>query len=151
MAIPAGLLLGNISGLPPFLCNSNYPHEGIVTLAHCAAPRKMDGKHYEPTRIMTHFESDFGAAPKTDMRLGQKVTCMITDFAAEQWTGACGEIVENPFLPICRTQIEVRLPVDSRHLAEQMCGFHWMLSYGDYLREIGYALHRTKIAWQRLA
>ncbi len=151
VAIPAGLLLGNISGLPPFLCNPNFPHQGIMTLAHCAGPRKMDGKNYEPVRIMTHFESDYGAAPKIDLKLGQELTCLITDFAAEKWQGVSGEIIENPFMPICRTQIEVRFPVDTAMLAEKMRGFHWMLGYGNYLREAGYALRRTAIDWERLS
>jgi hypothetical protein len=71
VVIPSGLLLADISGLPVFLNDPTYPHDGIITLAHCTAPRKMDGKTLEPTRIMTHFESDYGAAPKVDMRLGQ--------------------------------------------------------------------------------
>ena len=32
-----------------------------------------------------------------------------------------------------------------------MRGFHWMMVYGDYLREIGYALTKTKVGWETLA
>jgi hypothetical protein len=31
-----------------------------------------------------------------------------------------------------------------------MPGFHWMTSYGNYLREIGYALKRVPIQWEVL-
>ena len=48
--IPAGILLHHIAGKPVFLHNSTFPHKGIVTCAHCTAPRRMDGKHYEPAR-----------------------------------------------------------------------------------------------------
>jgi hypothetical protein len=32
-----------------------------------------------------------------------------------------------------------------------MPGFHWMTCYGDYTREIGYALKKIPIAWEPLA
>ena len=150
VVIPSGLLMANISGLPPFLLNPTYPHDGIMTMAHCTAPRKMDGKNLEPARIVTHFESDFGAAPKVNMRIGQKLTLVGTDFAAKHWIGCSGRIVGHPFLPICRSQIEVQFECDSALLAERMQGFHWMIIYGSYLREIGYALKRTAIEFESL-
>ena len=30
-------------------------------------------------------------------------------------------------------------------LAEEMKGFHWMMSYGSYLRECGYALKKMGV------
>ena len=38
---PPGVLLHHISGKPSFVSNSHFPHHGMLTLAHCAAPRKM--------------------------------------------------------------------------------------------------------------
>jgi hypothetical protein len=70
VVIPSGILLANISGKPVFLNDPTYPHDGIITLAHCTAPRRMDGQKMEPARILTHFESDYGAAPKVEMGLG---------------------------------------------------------------------------------
>ncbi len=150
VVIPSGILLANISGRPAFLQDPTYPHNGIITLAHCTGPRKMDGQTLEPVKIMTHFESDYGAAPKVNMRKGQRVTMIAPDFKAERWMGLSGEIVDHPLLPICRSQIDVRFDVESRLVAERMPGFHWMLVYGDYVRETGYALKRTPIAWDPL-
>ncbi len=150
VVIPAGILLGNISGRPPFLHNPTYPHDGIITLAHCTAPRKMDGKKLEPVRIVTHFESDFGAAPKVDMHKGQELTIINADFKAERWLGLSAKIVGHEFLPICRTQIDAAFKCDGEVLAEKMRGFHWMLVYGDYLREVGYAMKRLPIEWELL-
>jgi len=150
VVIPSGILLANISGRPVFLNDPTYAHDGVITLAHCTAPRKMDGESLEPARILTHFESDYGAAPKVEMRKGQEVTMIIPDFAAERWVGLAGEVVDSPFLPICRSQIDVRFSVDSDRLNAATPGFHWMLGYGDYLREVGYALKRTPIEWECL-
>jgi hypothetical protein len=150
VVIPSGILLSNISGRPPFLNDPTYPHDGVITLAHCTGPRKMDGKNLEAARIMTHFESDYGATPKVEMHNGQVVTNIAPDFAAERWLGLSGEIVDHPFLPICRAQIDVRFKADSQVVAERMPGFHWMTVYGDYLREVGYALKRTPIKWDCL-
>lgn len=150
VVIPAGILFANISGKPAFLNDPTYPHQGVITVAHCTAPRRMDGKNLEPVRIVTHFESDYGAAPKVEMRKGQKVTNIIPDFKAELFTGFVGEIVGNPFLPICRAQIEVAYAVSDDLIAQNMPGFHWITGYGDYTREIGYALKKIPIEWVRM-
>ena len=150
VVIPAGMLLVTISGRPLFFNDPTYPHDGIITLAHCTGPRKMDGKNLEPARIMTHFESDYGAAPKVEMRKGQIVTNVIPDFKAEHFVGLTGEIVDHPLLPICRDQIDIRFKCDSLLLAQRMPGFHWMTIYGDYLREVGYALKKIPIGWESL-
>lgn len=150
VAIPAGVLLANIAGRPVFLNDPTYPHDGLITLAHCTAPRRLDGRQLEPARILTHFESDYGAAPKVEMARGQVVTNLLPDFRLERWVGLRGEIVDAPFLDICRSQIDVRFACDSRTLARRMPGFHWITAYGDYLRETGYALKRIPIAWEVL-
>ena len=150
VVIPAGLLQANISGKPQFMCNPTYPHDGVITLAHCTSPRKMDGKNVEPARILTHFESDYGAAPKVEMRKGQVITNIAPAFKTDRWLGLSGEIVDSPFLPICRTQIDIRLKCDGQTLAERMPGFHWMACYGDYLKEVGYAAKRLGIEWENL-
>jgi len=150
VVIPSGILLTSISGRPQFLNDPTYPHDGIITLAHCSSPRRMNGRDLEPVKLLTHFESDYGAAPKVEMRKGQKVTMVIPDFAFEKWIGLGGEIVDSPFLPICRSQIDVAYKAPDAAVADAMPGFHWELVYGDYLRETGYALRKTGIGWQVL-
>jgi len=151
VVIPSGVLLHYISGKPVFLNNPTYPHGGVITQAHCTAPRRMDGKRDEPVRILTHYESDFGAAPKVEMRKGQVITNLIPDFASRRWIGLTGEIIENPFLDICRSQMDVRLRCDSERLAREMRGFHWMTCYGDYLKETGYALGKAGVRFLNLS
>lgn len=151
VVIPSGILMSNITGKPSFLNDPTYPHAGVITLAHCTAPRRMDGAELEPARILTHFESDYGAAPKVEMRRGQIVTNIAPDFASRRWVGLVGEIADAPFLDICRTQIDVRYACDDLTLARRMPGFHWMTGYGDCSRELGYALKRVSIEWEKLA
>jgi len=150
VVIPSGVLLANISGRPVFLNDPTYPHDGIITLAHCTAPRKMDGLTSEPARILTHFESDYGAAPKVEMTKGRLTTNVAPDFGSKRWVGLRAEIVDAPFLPICRSQIDIGFKCDGRTLAKRMPGFHWMTGYGDYSRELGYALKRVGIEWDFL-
>ncbi|MCA9416750.1 MAG: sugar isomerase [Candidatus Omnitrophica bacterium] len=147
VVIPSGLLLHHISGLPVFLQDPTYPHHGTVTVAHCTAPRKMDGEHPEPTLIQTHFESDYGAAPKVEMKLGQYVTVIDPDFEDEKWLGFGGTIVDNPNMDICRAQIDIDIDGDWERLVAEMRGFHWMLCYGDFRQETGYALKKLGIDW----
>ncbi len=148
--IPSGVLLHHVASIPVFLQDPTYPHHGVVTLAHCTAPRKMDGKTLEKTKIVTHFESDYGAAPKVDMKLGQTVTVIDPDFGDERWIGFRGTIEANPFLDICRSQVDVAIEGDWRVLMRDMRGFHWMLSYGDHLKEVGYAVRKLGIDWYNL-
>ena len=151
VVIPSGILLHYLSGKPVFLNDPTYPYKNLVTLAHCTAPRKLDGKHFEPAKILTHFESDYGAAPKVEMKIGQEVTNLVPDFASKKWVGFLGTIVANPFLDICRSQIDVNIHGDTEQLLREMKGFHWMLSYGNYLRETGYALKKVGVDWVDLS
>lgn len=150
VVIPAGVLLHNISGKPVFLNDPTYPHDAIITLAHCTSPRKMNGQDLEPVRVLTHFESDYGAAPKVEFREGQKVTVIVPDFRGESWVGFKGEIAESPFYPICRSQADVRIEGDWRQLLAAMRGFHFMMGYDDYTKELGYALHKVGLQWALL-
>jgi len=148
VVIPSGILMHHIVGTPAFMNDPTWPHHGLVTLAHCTAPRKMNGKTYEPVRIMTHFESDYGAAPKVEMSKGEVVTMVVPDFASQTWVGAKGTIDAAPFHAICRSQIDVAIDGDWEKLLEDMRGFHWMLTYGDCRREVGYAIKHLGIGWE---
>ena len=150
VVIPAGILMTQIADRPQYLNDPTYPHDGLITVAHCTAPRKMNGQSLEPARIVTHFESDYGAAPKVEMKTGTKITSVIPDFLAKRYTGFVGEIADAPFLPICRSQVEVAYKVPDARIAENMPGFHWITIYGDYIRETGYALKKIPIAFENL-
>jgi hypothetical protein len=150
VTIPAGILMHYISGRPTYLCNPTYPHEGRMLFAHCAAPRRMDGKALEPVRIVTHFESDHGAATHVEFRKGQLMTIIDPDFEARRWLACTGRIVGTPFLPTCRAQVEVQLNADTREVIENLRGFHCMLAYGDHTKEVAYAAKKVGIAVQTL-
>lgn len=145
---PPGVLLRHISGKPSFVANSHYPHHGIITMAHCAAPRKMNGKDYEPTTIMTHYESDYGAATKVEYTKGQVTTNLIPNLHCTKWYGFRGMIIDSPAMQMCRSQMDVRIDGDWRKLLHDLEGFHTVICYEDYLREVGYALKKVKIDWQ---
>jgi len=150
VVIPSGILLHNISGRAVFLNDPTWAHDGIVTLAHCTAPRRMNGKDLEDALILTHFESDWGAAPKVEMKVGQELTVIDPDFNFQEWLGFRAEIEGNPFLDICRSQIDVAFSCDTDELNCRTKGFHWMACYGDYTRELEYALDKTEISWFEL-
>jgi len=151
VVVPSGILLGNITGKPVFLNDPTYPHDKTITLAHCTAPRRMDGKKLEPARLLTHFESDYGAAPKVEMLIGQPVTNIMPDFEFRRNVGLTGKIIDNPMLDICRSQIDISFDCDSKKVAEQMPGFHWNTVYGDYMKETAYALKKIGIELEVLS
>ncbi|OHB76051.1 MAG: sugar isomerase, partial [Planctomycetes bacterium RBG_16_55_9] len=139
VVIPSGLLLHYISGKPVFLHNSTFPHDAIVTCAHCSAPRRMDGTTYEPAKILTHYESEYGAAPKVELPKGQEVTFIDPEYSTGRWVGFKGVVKGNPFYEICRSQQDVEIQGDWKKLLKEVRDSHWMMAYGDYLKELGYA------------
>jgi len=150
VVIPSGILLHYITGKPVFLHNSTFPHNGIVTCAHCSAPRRMDGMRYEPVKILTHFESEYGAAPKVEIPKGQKVTFIDPEYSSGRWVGFKGIVKSNPFLDICRSQQDVEIQGDWKKLKKEVRDSHWMMAYGDYLKELGYACRKIALAHRQL-
>jgi len=151
VVVPAGMLLRHISGKPVFLHNSTFPHGGVVTCAHCTSPRRMDGKKYEPTRLLTHYESEFGAAPKVEFPVGQEVSFINPEYATGRWVGLKGAVESNPFYEICRSQQDVRVHGNWKKLINEARDSHWMMTYGDCLNEIGHAAPRIGIRWENIS
>ncbi len=151
VVVPAGILLHYISGKPVFMHNSTFPHQAIVTCAHCTAPRRMDRKNYEPVRIMTHYESDFGAAPKVEMPIGQQVCAISPEYSTARWVGIKAVVRDNPCFAICRSQQDVEIQGNWRRLIPEARDSHWMMVYGDYLREIEYAVHKIGLTWDNIS
>jgi hypothetical protein len=151
VVIPSGILLHYIAGRPVFLHNSTFPHKAMVTCAHCTAPRRMDGKKYEPAKIMTHYESDWGAAPKVEMALEQEVTFIDPEYSSGRWVGLKGIIKRNPCYEICRTQQDVEIQGNWKKLLAEARDSHWMMAYGDHLQEIGYAARKIGIQWENIS
>jgi L-fucose isomerase-like protein len=145
-----GVLLRWIASRPSFVCNSHYPHDGLFFVAHCQGPRRMNGRDFEPATIMTHYESDYGAACRTHYTKGQVVTAVVPNLICSKWRGFRGKIVGTPSYPACRSQMEILVDGDWKRLLGEMEGFHTQIVYGDYTREVGYALKKLggKIEWQ---
>jgi len=148
---PAAVLLRLVTGKPVFMHNPTFPHKGVLTCAHCACPRRMDGRHYEPVRILTHYESDYGASPKVQMPRGQLVTLIDPDAAQVRWLGLKGVVEDNPSFPICRTQQDIRIIGDDKRLAREIRGSHWLMAYGDYLNEMGYGVRKLGLDWLNIS
>ncbi len=149
--IPAGLLLRHIAGKPVFLHNSTFPHQRLVTCAHCTCPRRLDGQQYAPAEIMTHYESDYGAAPKVTMPIGQRVSFIDPEYSSARWVGFGGIVKANPFYQICRSQQDIEIQGDWRRLKGEARDSHWVMVYGDYLREIGFAARKLGLEWMNVS
>jgi len=147
VVVPAGILLHYISGKPVFMHNSTFPHKAMCTCAHCSAPRRMDGQRYEPVKIMTHYESEYGAAPKVEIPPGQHVTFIDPEYSSGRWMGFEGVVRDNPMLEVCRSQQDVKILGDWRALRKEVRDSHWMMTYGNCRKEIGYVARKIGIDW----
>lgn len=149
--IPAGILLRYLAGRPVFLHNSTFPHQASVTCAHCTCPRRLDGRTYAPAKIVTHYESEYGAAPKVEMPIGQEVTFIDPEYSTRRWVGFTGEVEANPDYAICRSQQDVKLRGNWRRLISEARDSHWVMAYGHHLDPIGYALRKLGMEWVNLS
>ncbi len=149
--IPAGILMYHLAQTPVFLHNSTFPHKAMVTCAHCTSPRRLDGVNYAPALITTHYESEYGASPKIDMPIGQVVSFIDPEYDTGRWVGMRGTIEDNPSLAICRSQQEVKIEGNWRQLQKEVRDSHWIMAYGDHLREIGYAAPRLGVTWDNIS
>jgi hypothetical protein len=149
--IPPGVLLRYISGKPVFLHNSTFPHKGEVTCAHCIGPRRMDGHKYEPAEIMTHYESEYGAAPKVEIPVGQELTFLDPEYSSGRWLGFKGRVKRNPYYEICRSQQDVEIIGNWRKLKNEVRDSHWVAAYGDHLDACGYAAGKLGLEWENIS
>ena len=149
--IPAGILMYHIAQAPVFLHNSTFPHKAIVTCAHCTSPRRLDKLTYAPTLLTTHYESEFGVSPKIDMPIGQVVSFIDPEYDYGRWVGMRGTVEDNPSLSICRSQQEVKIEGNWRQLQKEVRDSHWIMAYGDHLKEIGYAAPRLGVTWDNIS
>ena len=148
--VPAAILMRYVASKPVFMHNSTFPHNGMVTCAHCASPRRMDGVNYNPMRIMTHYESDFGASPKVDFPIGQKVTFLNPHYSNPRWLTFTGEVLSNPDFEICRSQQDVLLDGDWKKLKREARDSHWTMSFGDYKNEVEYLSRKIGLQCVRI-
>jgi hypothetical protein len=66
--------------------------------------------------------------------------------------GFRGKIVDAPSRPACRSQMDIEIDGNWRKLLSDQVGFHVQVVYGDYLREVEYALKKLgTIQWQNLS
>ena len=149
--IPSGILLHYLAGKPVFLNDPTYPHAGIVTAAHCTAPRRMDGQNYALAKIVTHYESDYGATPKVELPIGTKITMICPDSGQIEWLGFTGTIEKNPFYDICRSQYDIQIDGNWEKLLRDHRGFHWMMACGDYMQEMSYACGKIGLSWVNIS
>lgn len=123
------------------------PGTPVVPFSDCC---QLDGRRLEPVTLVTHYESDHGAATHVHFPKGQLVTIIKPDFEARHWLALTGKIVDSPFLATCRGQIEIALDADPQEVLRNMRGFHCQIAYGDWVREVAYASNKVGIQVQRL-
>lgn len=68
-----------------------------------------------------------------------------------RWLGFTGTIAANPFYAICRSQQDVVVQGAWRKRLAEVPDSHWVMAYGDWLRELGYAARKIGIKWEDLS
>lgn len=130
-------ILRHVASKPVFFNDPTVNEkEGTLILAHCTSPTKMLGfdKPRLKYEVRTHHESNYGATPKPEFEKGI-VTVAGFSFNLDKMIIITGEVVGSPKLRICRSQVEVKVK-DASKILDDWQGFHWVMVYGDYSKEL---------------
>lgn len=138
-AILTMLLLKHLFGKPSFM-QDPVPEtvKNIFVGAHCTSPTKLDGygKESEPFILRSHSESNIGVSPQVLWREGQEVTITKFQGPGKMIIGS-GTVVGNVNTPPaggCRTSVEIK--VDDVPDVRDVKGFHQLIMYGNYAKEL---------------
>lgn len=84
------------------------------------------------------------------MPIGQELTFVNPQYSTPRWLGFKGTVKANPFYDICRSQQDVEIQGHWQKLKAEARDSHWVMVYGDYLRELGYAARKLGLQWESL-
>ena len=85
------------------------------------------------------------------MPLGQEVTVVDPEYSTPRWVGFKGKVKANPFYDICRSQQDIEVLGAWKKLMPEARDSHWVMVYGDYLKEVGYAARKIGMKWADLS
>jgi hypothetical protein len=66
-----------------------------------------------------------------DVKKRRRLTIVNADSRSRRWLGFEAEILDSPFYPICRTQLDLRILGDWERLLDEVKGFHWMAAHAS--------------------
>ena len=141
----------HIAGKPVFLHNSTFPHKaaGHLRPLHRAAAHERRAlrarPHRHPLRVRIRRRAQ-GGMPHG----ASTVTFIDPEYATGRWVGIKGTVEDNPFYDICRSQQDVRIQGNWRRLLKEVRDSHWVMAYGDHLRELAYAASRIGVQWEAI-
>ena len=79
------------------------------------------------------------------------LTLIDPDAAQVRWLGVEGVVDGNPHLAACRSQQEIKFIGDTDMLKREIRGSHWMMAYGIWTKEIGYACRKMEMDWLNIS
>jgi len=138
-AILTMLLLKHAFAKPSFM-NDPVPEtvKNCLVAAHCTSPTRLDGygTPSEPFILRSHSESNIGVSMQVLWRVDQEITLAKFQGPTKMLVGP-GTVIGNVDTPPaggCRTSVEVKMR--SGGDVRDVKGFHQLLLYGDYAREL---------------
>jgi len=134
------VLIQGLTGKPGFISDPTMDEsKGAIILAHCLGSRKMDGPDGEPApyKLRTIMERQEGCVPQVRMRVGQRVTQLIT-VGVDTIRYFTGTVIEAPtWTAAGRTKITVKVDGDAEKLwLNWTAGLHRQTVYGDIRKDL---------------
>jgi hypothetical protein len=79
------------------------------------------------------------------------VTFIDPEYSTARRVGFKGTVKGNPYYDICRSQQDVEVQGAWKKLLPEVRDSHWVMAYGNWLKELGYATRKISVQWVSLA
>lgn len=136
------IILHHLTDKPSFMGNIfTETDDGIITLSHCVAPRKMRGYDASPHPYVLrdqHWGQFLGSLSAfIGMDIGQEVTLCRLSGDLHNMLVTRGSIVACRDLEgYCRVTVKIRIDASARKFIGKTSGNHHLMVYGDYREQL---------------
>jgi len=129
--------MGNIARL--------NPENNELIMSHCVMPTKMAGFSQPPDQyVLRNYHGYCGATAYIDLKKGQEVTIARIARGLDKLVTLKGKILNCTDTTSCRITVTLAIE-NARDFAHKAMGRHYVMVYGDYLKELRLLCHTLGI------
>jgi hypothetical protein len=101
--------------------------------------------------MQAHKQPKVELFPESETKFFLKVADARMSFNKDQNSKVTGLTLHQMGNKMAAKRVGLNAAIPPEQLAEQIRGFHWMVAYGSYLQEVGYAVKKEGLDWLKLA
>jgi len=141
------MILGYSANKPAFMGNIARlnPESNELIMSHCVMPTKMAGFSQPPDPyVLRNYHGYCGATAYVNLKKGQQVTIARIARGLDKMVALKGKILNCSDTTSCRITVTLAIE-NARDFAYKAIGRHYVMVYGDYLKELQLLCHALGI------